>query len=271
VSFTTACSDNATSFCAQLSMCSPYLLQVQYGDMPTCVTRLSGAYCTSIVTAKGSGWTPSGLEACVTARSKLSCTDFFYGKPQPKACMPAGTLSSGGCMYDSQCGTGYCRLVAGTPCGNCVQRGNTGAVCATNDDCDGNLVCAGMACAAPAPVGATCNATTPCENGVLCVAGKCALPGGQDAGCGDDAGNACDPDQGVYCSAGSCTPITVGMLNSLCGGPSTACVGSGSCQGGFCTAPVADGMSCDAGPNCTIPSTCNGAGTCATPDPSTCK
>jgi hypothetical protein len=264
-SFAKACSDNATSYCTQLSTCYPFLLSVQYGDMPTCETQLAPAYCLDIVTAKGSGWTPAGLEACIAARQKLSCQDFLYLKPQPAACRPTGTLSSGGCRYDSQCGTGYCSIPPASVCGNCVQLGNVGAVCASYADCDGNLMCSGMnRCAAPAPVGGGCDPmTTPCQNGLFCNNGKCEVAGAANAPCDPDSGIGCDYNQGVYCATGTCSAITVGMANSTCGSPPppTVCAGDGTCSGGFCTPPVTDGQPCDGGINCTYPSTCNG-GTC---------
>ena len=271
-SLTQACSDNAAKYCAQLSTCSPFLLSTQYGDMPTCVMRLGGAYCSNIVTAKGSGWTGDGLEACVTARTALSCTDFLYGKPAPAACRPTGTITSGGCLFDSQCGGGYCRILPGSQCGNCVLRGNTGASCMTSNDCDGNLVCLAGACTAPVPLAAVCNATTPCQTGLVCLSGKCAQPGPVGAVCSADAGGIdCDYNLGAYCSGTSCAAITVAMISSLCGGssPPAVCFADGACQGGFCVAPTADGQPCDGGLNCTIPSTCS-AGVCSTPSASQC-
>jgi hypothetical protein len=266
-----ACIDNDQDYCNKLSTCSPFFLQEVYGDMPTCVMVLL-PYCNAIVAAKGNGWTGDGLEACNTARDALSCTDFFYGKPQPSACRPTGTITTGACLFDSQCGTGYCRIAAGSQCGNCVQLGNTGAACASTSDCDGNLVCANSACAAPVPIGAACGATAACQNGAVCFNGKCIQPGGVGATCDADGGGA-DCDQGAlgaYCSAGMCSAITVAMSASLCGGsPPSVCYASGSCQGGFCVPPIADGQSCDGGLGCTSPSTCN-SGTCGTPNASLC-
>ncbi len=271
-SLTQACSDNAAGYCAKLSTCAPFLLSVQYGDMPTCVMRLGGDYCNNIVTAKGSGWTGDGLEACVAARDALSCNDFLYGKPAPKACTPSGTITNGSCLWGSQCGTGYCRITAGAQCGDCVALGNTGSPCATTSDCDSNLVCAGAACAVPVVLGGACTATSPCESGLVCLSGKCIQPGAVDAGCSPDAGGIdCDYNQGAYCNGTTCAAITVAMLSSLCGGgpPPAVCFADGACQGGFCVAPVADGQPCDGGVNCTTPSTCN-AGVCSTPSASQC-
>ena len=261
-----ACADNATSYCNQLSMCSPYLLSVQYGDVPTCQTQLSGAYCTDIVTAKGSGWTGAGLEACVAARQALPCQDFLYGKPAPAACRPTGTLPMGACRYDTQCGSGYCSIPAGMMCGNCVTLGISGQVCATLADCDGNLVCSGMnRCVAPAPTGGMCDPMTmPCANGMQCINGKCAVGGMANASCDPDSGIGCDPNLGVYCSSGTCSAITVAMVGSPCGispPPPAVCYGGGSCVAGSCVPPIADGQPCEGGVDCTSPSTCN-SGTC---------
>jgi hypothetical protein len=258
-----ACADNATSYCNQLFMCSPYLLSVEYGDVPTCQMQLGGAYCTDIVTAKGSGWTGGGLEACVAARQALTCQQFLYLKPARAACRPTGTLPMGACRYDTQCGTGYCSIPAGSACGNCVLRQSTGGVCATLSDCDSNLVCSGNRCVVPAPPGGMCDPMTmPCENGMQCISGKCAVGGMANATCDADSGIGCDPNLGVYCSVGTCSAIMVGMINTTCGGsPPAVCYGDGTCSGGMCVPPIQDGQSCDGGVNCMTPSTCN-SGTC---------
>jgi hypothetical protein len=275
-SLTTACSDNATQYCNQLNTCSPFLLQVQYGDVPTCQTQLGSAYCMDIVTAKGTGWTAAGLEGCIQARAKLTCQDFLYLKPAPKACTPTGTLSNTACRYDAQCGTGYCRITAGSTsmCGNCVPRQTTGGACMTSNDCDGNLVCSTMgACAAPQPLDAQCGPTmTPCQSGLVCINGKCAQAGGTDAGCDPTSGLGCDYNLGAYCEieAGACASITVSMSASACGGsPPAVCFGDGNCSAGFCVPPLQDGTACDGGDNCTTPSTCN-SGTCGLFPASSC-
>jgi hypothetical protein len=270
-SLSKACTDNVAQYCNQLSTCSSFLLSVIYGDVVTCQTRLGGSYCSNIVSAKGSGWTGDGLESCIAARAKLTCTDFLYLKPQPSSCMPAGTLTTGSCLFSTQCGTGYCRIPAAGGCGNCVQRGTTGAPCTQTGDCDGNLVCSGGVCVAPQPIGGTCSATAPCASGVACILGKCAQPGGVGAACNPDAGGLdCDYNLGAYCSGTSCAAISVGTVSSTCGGsPPTACLGDGTCQEGDCVLPIGDGQPCDGGLNCAVPSACT-AGVCATPNASQC-
>lgn len=265
--FTKACLDNAIGYCNQLMTCSPFLLQVQYGDEATCQSQLTPAYCMDIVTALHSGWTPAGLEACVAARQKLTCTDFLYGKPAPSACRPVGTGTPGqACRYDSQCGSGYCRIPPTSMCGTCVLLGNSGSPCTTSADCDVNLVCDGMgACAVPAASMGACNPLTmPCQSGQVCFNGRCEALGGLTASCDADSGIGCDYDQGAYCAMGTCSMITVGTSSSsdTCDNMTdTACSAGGSCLSGTCTPPSSDGQPCEAGTDCFSPSTCN-AGTC---------
>jgi hypothetical protein len=271
-----ACADNASHYCAQLAMCSNFLLDVVYGDPITCQTAVVPE-CMDELAAPGTGWTGDKLEACITARDKLSCFDFFYAKPYPNVCMPTGKIGNAACRYDVQCGTGYCRIPKGMTCGTCVARGATGALCQPNardltgtNDCDGNLVCAMGTCAAPSGIGGPCSTATPCNKGLQCLNGQCVVPGGADAGCGD-AGGTCDNNLGFYCSGGSCGALAVDTPGGSCSGPPTdQCPSSSTCQQGFCVSPVADMGSCEGGLACTPPDTCN-AGTCSLFTASQCK
>jgi hypothetical protein len=274
-SLTAACADEAKNYCSQLDGCSSFLMNVTYGTATDCAVRF-GAYCDAQVTAKGSGWTGAGVEACTAARSKLSCSDFLNAKAAPPACAPGGTLAMGSpCLFDAQCGTGYCSIPAGATCGTCMQRGGTGSPCATSNDCDGNLLCATHACVAPLPLGAPCTpGMTPCLSGLACITGKCAAPGVAGAACSADAGGVdCASNLGAYCDGMACQAISVAMIPALCGdSPPTACYADGACVGGACQAPVPDGQTCtpDSGVNCTYPSVCGAAGTCVTPQASMC-
>jgi hypothetical protein len=267
-----ACADNASQYCMQLANCSSFLLDIEYGDQITCQTEVTPG-CMDALAAPGTGWTGDKLETCIAARAKLSCFNFFYAKPYPNVCTPTGRIGNAACLYDTQCGTGYCRIPTGKTCGTCVARGATGALCQSSDDCDGNLMCAMGTCAAPSMIGGPCNGTTmPCANGLACVGGMCAVPGGVDAGCGD-AGGACDYNLGATCMGSSCAAVPVDTPGGSCTGPPTdECPSSSACLQGFCQAPIADMMSCDAGDGipCTPPDTCN-AGTCSLFTASQCK
>lgn len=269
-SATKACADNASQYCTQLSMCSQFLLSIEYGDEITCETAVVPG-CMDALAAKGTGWTGDRLEQCITARGKLTCEQFLYAKPYPNACTPTGKLGNAACRYDAQCGTGYCRIPSGMMCGTCVSRGATGALCQTSDDCDGNLMCAMGTCAAPSGVGGPCSATVPCNQGLSCVKGQCIQPGGVDAGCGD-AGGVCDYNLGAVCSGSACAAVTVDTAGGSCSGPPMdQCPSASVCQQGFCAPPVADMGACDAGGTpCAPPDTCN-SGTCSLFTASNCK
>ncbi len=280
VSATKACTDNATSYCNQLSMCAPFLLTVQYGNLATCETRNTTA-CADVLAAPGTGWTGSVLEACVAARTALDCDDFLEGKPAPKACLVTGQIiTSDPCRYDGQCGSGYCRYASGMSCGNCVNLGETGAPCTTSADCDGNLMCTSGTsgtCQPPSGVGATCGATTPCQQGLACISAMCVQPSGLlGATCNPANDSAdCDYDQGLYCDSVSkeCTEYLTPQAGGACGGSTpTACAGGGTCYKSACVPPVQDGSMCApaTGLNCLYPSTCN-SGTCGLYTASQCK
>jgi len=271
VTLTQACNDNATAYCTQLAMCSPYLMSTEYGDTATCESRLG--YCLDIVTAKGTGWTADGLEACVKARSKLSCQQFLYERPAPAACTPTGTLKADAtCLYDTQCATGYCKLTSAGACGTCVALGGSGAACTSSNDCEQTLVCSGSGlCTKPVGAGAACSATTPCALGLDCAGGACAKPVAVGAACGADGGAPCDPAAGAYCSGTTCAALSVVKTSDPCGGATNAvCYGGATCLAGSCQGPVKDGKACDGGIACQTPSTCN-VGVCGLFGASNCK
>jgi hypothetical protein len=257
-----ACADNASHYCMQLGNCSSFLLQIEYGDIITCQTEVVPG-CMDALAAPGTGWTGDRLEACIAARDKLNCEQFFYDKPYPNVCTPTGKIGNAACRYDAQCGTGYCRIPAGMMCGTCVARGATGALCQSTDDCDGNLMCAMGTCAAPSMIGGPCSMSTPCANGLQCVGGRCIVPGGLDGGCGE-AGGTCDYNLGAYCAGNACGAVVVDTPGGSCGGssPPDQCPSSSTCQQGFCASPIADMGACDGSVACTPPDTCN-AGTCS--------
>jgi hypothetical protein len=275
-----ACADNATAYCMQLSTCAAFLITTQYGDELTCEARQAPG-CLDALAAPGTGWTGANLEACVTARSALDCTAFLYGKPAPKACLITGLFTSQSCLYDAQCGTGYCRIASGASCGNCVQLGDTGAPCTTSADCDGNLLCAGSGtCQPPASATSACSMTVPCEQGLHCLGGTCTAPGGLGATCAAaNDGADCDYNQGVYCDGTTkmCTAYAVAQAGDTCGGAlPTVCAGDATCFQSLCVAPADDGSACNAmsGLNCMPPSSClggDGGMTCALFSASECK
>lgn len=281
-SATKACADNASAYCAQLEMCAPFLVTVQYPADPTptsaCVTQMTLA-CADLLAAPGTGWTGDVLEACVKARTALDCNTFLNGKPLPKACLVTGQIiTSDPCRYDGQCGSGYCRYAPGASCGNCVTLGETGAPCTSSLDCDGNLICTAPTagtCQPPSAAEVTCGATIPCQQGLVCLNALCAQPGGLGATCSSKNDSAdCDYDQGVYCdgTAMACVAVAVAGTGGACAAPAPACGGGGTCYDSACVAPAQDGGTCapTTGVNCLYPQTCQ-SGTCGLYAASQCK
>ncbi|HEY8089106.1 MAG TPA: hypothetical protein VIF09_14705 [Polyangiaceae bacterium] len=269
VSAAKACADNATSYCTQLQTCADNLYKEQYNDTLTCTTAQT-AGCLDALAAPNTGWTGAKLEACVAARTALSCNDFLFGKPQPKACQITGNVFNGACRYSGQCGSGYCRFASGAACGTCVSLGETGSPCTTASDCDGNLMCATAGtCQPPVSVGSPCGPANPCQSGLACISGNCAAPGQVGASCAAaNNGADCDSTQGLYCdtTTSQCKQVLTPNVGGTCGGSiPTVCVGSGTCSAGTCVAPVADKGACNPkqGQNCMAPDSCNDAGTCA--------
>jgi hypothetical protein len=258
---TKACGDWVNNYCAELEMCANFVLITTYGDKLTCSTQLQ-RQCLDVLGAPGSGFTGDGLEACLTAVKAENCFDFLHSKPNPNPCRAAGTVDNGkACRYDFQCRSAYCKLSGN--CGNCVTPGLTGSPCSANNDCDGNLMCAGIAtCQPPQDTGAMCDMMHPCKEGLVCVSGSCAAPAASGASCA--GGAVCDGQQGVYCDAMSmtCTPYTIPMNGQPCSA-TAICFGGAACNAGSCVAASTDGSSCDtmSGIGCVSPDSCT-AGTC---------
>ncbi|HEX3345625.1 MAG TPA: hypothetical protein VHS09_13675 [Polyangiaceae bacterium] len=275
-----ACADNAGAYCTQLNKCAPFLVTTQYGDELTCEAAQAPG-CMDALAAPGTGWTGDVLEACVNARTALSCADFLHAKPQPTACFVTGLFTGQACLYDAQCGTGYCRIASGASCGNCVALGNTGAPCTSSNDCGGNLLCAGAGtCQPPSPASGMCSATAPCTPGTACIGGVCVVPGGSGAACVAKNNSAdCDYYQGVYCdgTTSMCASYAVAMAGDSCASATpTVCAGDATCYQSLCVAPASMASACNAasGLNCAPPYACLGADggtTCTLFSASQCK
>jgi len=293
VSASTAASDGGNALCAKINTCSPFFIQVSYGDVATCATRVS-ATLLSALDANGTGWTPSGLEACVQAIPNVSCDDAL-GNSLPSLCQPVGTLATGAaCGDSSQCASSYCNLGAGGKCGTCAAAlGGAGAACYRNGDCALGTVCVGAdvtaspevqgACISPGVSGATCDDKQRCSEVLACSAGVCAQPAVVGATCTQtdtDFFGSCNELSGTYCTKatnGVCTQIPVVAAGQPCGlinGLLTTCSASGTCptSGSSCVAPAADFANCDAtnGPGCLAPAQCIG-GVCTMPTPTSCQ
>ncbi len=281
-SATTAAQAVAQALCDRTQACAPALLQGLYGDVGTCVTRVTATFAPGL-SAKGSAVTATELNACAAALPAASCGDLLSNR-LPDACTPpAGTLADGAaCGVDAQCATKHCKLAAGKTCGTCAARAEVAGTCVAATDCAAGLTCVNGVCAKAGTSGSACSATAPCRPDFVCRGGACAAPVTAGTACAD--GEGCDELHGVVCSVVSkkCVTVTYGATNAACGlVPSglELCAGSGFCKGakapsyqGTCIAAAEDGAACDLtnGPYCGAGATCVD-GKCALVDPAKCQ
>lgn len=272
-----ACAAFATAFCAQLSSCTPFALEVAYGDEGTCASRLTLA-CTPAFGATGTQGTPSDMEQCAAAVTAESCDDFL-DNPQPSACAVPGAAPAGAaCGANAQCATTYCKPAAGTVCGTCTAHAGAGGACVVDADCAATLLCNGSTCVGPGQLGAACSTTAPCLRTLTCIGGKCATPVPLNGAC--SAPTDCDGSHGLYCNSNTktCQQTQIAMDGQPCGvvGSSlVACSGGASCgnitnKQGTCHQPAADNAVCGPDISCLAPAICTTTARCTLPNPSVC-
>jgi hypothetical protein len=272
-----ACTAFATAFCARLEACTPFALQVAYGDVNTCAQR-GALLCIPALSANGATVTPTQMEACAQAVQAENC-DEVLDNPQPSACDVPGTLPVGAvCGSHAQCQSTYCRLTAGTLCGTCTAHSGAGAQCQLDADCAASLICNGGTCVGPAPLGSTCGATQPCMRSLSCLGGKCQPPGATGASCASAAD--CDAAHGVYCNTqtNKCAQTQVAATGQPCGivnGNAIACSGGDSCgkvvnYQGTCHQTAGDNAVCGPDIACLPPAVCISTARCTLPNPTVC-
>lgn len=285
-----ACADFAESICARLSECAPLLLNLVYGDVPTCLARQK-LECAPRLSLTGSSATVAQLDDCAVALPATTCDDLFIGKPPPACVAMAGSLVDGlACGDDSQCTSGECLKPTFTACGVCGAPPKQGDPC-VQGACGRGLTCAPgtKTCVGYGTGGQACDADHPCLPSLACKGtnkmGLCTTPLPVGSACdpaqGDFAG--CDHQHAQYCSGftNKCASVVWGQAGDTCGlvnGNLVMCAGGGVCRAGdaafmgTCVPPAADGAACDAknGPGCLSPASCIG-GVCKIVDASTCK
>jgi hypothetical protein len=300
-----ACAAVASAICHEMQMCDPLILDANYGDEPTCETR-NALNCNNSLVAPGTGASASSDQACASAYSSLSCTDYL-NRNTPMACnvQPGSGGKDSPCAFSAQCQSGFCAIQPGVLCGTCAPAPPmAGASCLMLTNCGTGLVCAAGVCVAYAQNGAACNPrTAPCGAGLSCVGstpttmGKC-MTAATTAGAACDAtlktSAGCSTELGLTCNTVTkkCDMIVAAQPGQACGGA----VGSGTkgyeqvdcgkggaatCVKGKCQFVAQDGQPCDTlnGPDCMPPARCIGspngdagtiAGTCKVPDASMC-
>lgn len=274
------CGSVATAACNKLQQCAPLLIQGTYGDVQTCISRVTLS-CKSGTTAPGASVKPAQFAACADAFSNLDCSALGHGISTPSDCVIPGSRDNGqACGSADQCKSGYCSVTTGI-CGACADRAAAGKSCTSSDGCQSGLVCNSQGvCAQPAAAGGNCTDFRDCTAGLVCSSGTCGQPVGAGKACKTGE---CNSLAGLFCnpSTNVCEQAQVADDGQPCGvvnNTFVACKASGHCSiptgqlKGTCLAHADDGASCDAqnGPNCLPPAQCVN-GQCVLGDPATCQ
>jgi hypothetical protein len=271
----TACTDFGKAFCGQIQSCSSVFMKLTYGDQATCEARLKMP-CLNGLKDPGTTQTASRIDACAQKVMTSTCADLFAHVVPAECKAPAGPQADGTvCGDDGQCQHSYCKKT-NSVCGVCATRTST---CASNDDCDSGLVCAGGTCTMRGAKGATCDDNHPCAYGLSCTSGTCATPPGAGMMCtANTGGGNCDTAQGYFCNPISnvCQAFSFGNAGDPCGLVNQSfviCAANGTCSGmlmGNCRAAAADGAACNDTVKCQAPAQCINS-VCTLADTSTCK
>lgn len=210
-----ACKDFAAAICGQYSRCSPFLLEVAFGDQSTCEERLMPR-CLEAPDVDGSAVTAGNVAECADAYEAQSCEESFGASPV--ICNVPGEKADGEtCATGAECKGNICDGPS-SECGKCTSALAAGEACdGATDYCDAGLFCgASSKCESYAKKGEACTDTKPCDGGLSCDGGKCAAP----AGIGDDCTNvSCDLNAGGFCSqkTNKCIKIGIAKLGASCG------------------------------------------------------
>lgn len=289
VSADVACQRLAEADCSRANACSKIYVDVLYGDVDTCTTRLKAA-CLRVLGAPGVHETPSMAAACASDIATLSCDD-LYAKNLPASCdVPPGDAANGAaCGDDEQCASSFCAWPGGATCGTCAAARKIGDDCVSGE-CGRTLACVSGKCQKAGKLGDSCDSkSNPCVADLSCFGGTCVAAASAGAACdaNEKTNPACDQAAGLFCNPGThvCQKLGEAKAGEACGadfaaGTFSVCTAGAVCRttsgtlSGTCVAPAADGAECNSdasiGPECLSPARCVGT-VCKLPDPAACK
>ncbi len=280
-----ACGQYASSLCGRLNGCAPYALQIIYGDMTTCESRVTLG-CMRDLEIPDTNQTTTDMAACARDAGNATCSDLL-ANVIPASCQikPGARRDGEGCGSNWQCMSTHCEKT-NSDCGVCAPRAAASGACTVDGGCAVGLVCAAQKCVAPGAMTAPCSAAAPCRADLYCsaISNTCATPLSLGASCGGDK-DACDFRQGVMCNVlkpaamATCETIAAAKGGGACGivnGTLTVCVAFNGCQGatlaspaGVCPNTAADGAMCTDNVHCLPPANCVG-GLCRLPSSDAC-
>jgi hypothetical protein len=282
-----ACDQFATALCSRLDGCAPYALQIFYGDMTTCASRVTLG-CMRDLEVPDTNQTTTDMAACARDAANATCDD-LVANVVPTSCQikPGLRRDGEGCGSSWQCASTHCEKTDGD-CGVCAPRAAASGACTVDEGCTVGLVCGAQKCVAPAAIGAACGAAAPCRANLYCSAASntCIAPLALGAACANDTG-ACDFRHGVMCNTFApmamqkCEMIAAAKGGQACGlvnNTFTVCIELNSCQGisliplqtmGVCPNTAADGAQCTDSVHCLPPASCVG-GLCRLPSTGSC-
>jgi hypothetical protein len=274
VTFQQAAADIAFARCSHYADCSPTVIALRYGDLPTCRAIYKATYLSSLTSAS-TGASPSSQESCASKISGWDCNDYLnYQNPPPECAIPPGQLPNGSaCGTSSQCQSTFCAIAPGSGCGKCATVPVSGDSCADLVSCPSSLSCQSTTelCEAFAQLNGTCGAGLPCAARLSCVGASGTQTGSCQAAVLDagapctpqPAGPGCDYLSGVSCNtaSGVCEPVQLAGNGQACGNVNNQpayCKAEGTCVslngviGSACVGAAGLGAPCDLvkGPGC---------------------
>jgi hypothetical protein len=267
-----ACDHFVQVLCDQLDKCAPFSIKMQFGDKPTCQSRMKPG-CLNTLKDPGTTNTASRLDACVQKAQAQSCDDLFnHVVPDECRAMPGALADGAACGDDGQCQNAHCDK-QGEVCGVCRQR----ASCNYDVDCASGSICSVGKCVQRVSRGGSCASEEPCAYGLACDGTTCQPVREAGQSCTETIqGGNCDSTQGDYCDLDTkiCGVSVLADIGQKCGpdGGSwwISCVAGAACSNNLCVAVPADGDPCNPDIGCLAPARCTNS-RCVMPDTSTCK
>lgn len=204
----------ASAICAALEACVGRAKLADLMQREPCVVRVAAelratefAYMDVAISAGRVLYDPSKLTECQDGIRALECDVLSHSYPQACVDVLEGNVQlDGECVSSAECtGTAFCSSSDTCP-SKCTARFAAATACASDGQCDEDLLCLGGKCTAPAGDGETCAGTSGkfCALGLNCVgatdtaSGKCATNASVQVGA---TGDVCVPG-GKLCKEG---------------------------------------------------------------------